>query len=54
MRIGPGSPRFRIDLTEPFVARVKITGEGLEVECVVTTEELNAMAAELFPEELDD
>jgi hypothetical protein len=44
-------PLFRIDLTEPFVARVHITDEGLLVERVVTTQELEETAVEFFSED---
>jgi hypothetical protein len=56
-RLGPlvtpssGLPRFRIDLTEPFVARAQITDQGLLIERVVTTQELDETAVEFFSEE---
>jgi hypothetical protein len=45
-----GKRVFRIDLTTPFVARVSIEGKTLEVERVVTTDELDDTADEFFAE----
>jgi hypothetical protein len=46
-----GTARFRIDLTATFVARVQVTARGLLVERVVTAEELDDTAADLFGED---
>jgi len=46
----PGQPLFRINLTEPFVARVQITSEGLLIERLVTGQELDETGLEFFSE----
>lgn len=42
------SPRFRVDLTDTFVARVRVNESGLLVERVVTVQELEDTATEFF------
>ena len=44
-------PQFRIDLTTTFVARVRITSNGLLIERVVTVQELEDTATAFFSDD---